>query len=149
MKECLSSGEGVIRKSVEEFDTSSAPEVASWTDLKILIFTRGYRGFFLVESCEPDALLPQLPETVKNSLNHFLMIPKRKILKHTDRLGCNKNVGILSFEISALIFLLCVLLKWHFKFTFSVFFGFSAFQKFQLCNAYIMICMFNNGRNFQ
>lgn len=32
MKECLSSAEGVIRKNGEEFDTGSAPEVASWTD---------------------------------------------------------------------------------------------------------------------
>lgn len=31
-KECLSSAEGVIRKRGEEFDTGSAPEVASWTD---------------------------------------------------------------------------------------------------------------------
>lgn len=29
MKECLSSAEGVIRKNGEEFDTGSAPEVAS------------------------------------------------------------------------------------------------------------------------
>lgn len=32
MKECLSSAEGVIRKCGEEFDTGSAPGVASWTD---------------------------------------------------------------------------------------------------------------------
>lgn len=103
MKECLSSAEGVIRKNGEEFDTGSAPEVASWT--------RGSRGFFLVGSCKPDLLLPQLPETVKHSRNHFLMLPRRKLLKHTDGLGYNKNVSTLSFEISVLIFLLCVLSK--------------------------------------
>lgn len=42
MKECLSSAEGIIRKSREEFNTGSAPEVASWKDPED---THLYTGF--------------------------------------------------------------------------------------------------------
>lgn len=81
MKECLSSAEGVIRKSGEEFDTGSAPEVASWTDPED---THLYKCFLRLLSSRKLWARPAFTTITRNSYTFtesFSDVTKEKNIK--------------------------------------------------------------------